>query len=74
MKGVQSWDTSEFHPDCVGVQPVDIAGFKYIWCPECRVLANLEAVSVKHQSIQTAKIKGKGKGIDEAKAMGVYNG
>lgn len=65
MKGVQSWDTSPFHPDCSGVTPVDVGGFKYLWCPICRVFANLEAVSIKHQMVDTAKKAGKGLGVAE---------
>ena len=65
MKGEQSWDTSLFHPDCDGVVPIDIGGFKYLWCPKCRVLTNLEAVSIKHQSLETAKLALKGAGVAE---------
>lgn len=65
MKGVQSWDASGFHSTCTGVAPVDIGGFKYLWCPQCRVLANLEAVSVKHQTLDTAKKVGIGLGVQE---------
>ena len=56
MHGVSSWDCSAFHPKCTDVYPVDIGGFKYIWCGNCRVLANLEAVSPKHQDYETAKM------------------
>lgn len=64
MKGVQSWDTSQFHPACDGVMPVGIGGFKYLWCPKCRVLTNLEAISIKHQDYAIAKIAGLGKGVE----------
>lgn len=55
MKGVRSWDSAVFHPDCAGVVPVDIGGFPHLWCPRCRVLANLEAVSTKHQDWENTK-------------------
>lgn len=65
MKGVQAWDCSTFHPGCLNVAVVDVAGFKYLWCPDCRVLANLDAMAVKHQSLDTARKTGKGLGVQE---------
>lgn len=63
MKGVNAYDTCDFHPDCQGVVPVDVAGFAYLWCPECRVLANLQAVSPKFEDYEKAK-KSKPKKLD----------
>lgn len=54
-KGVQSWDCSSFHPNCKNVIPMDIGGFAYLWCPDCRVLSNLQAISPKHEDWDKAK-------------------
>lgn len=59
MKGPQAWDCKGFHDTCEGVIPVDVGGFKYLWCPRCRTLANLEAVSPKHTKVEDAGIERK---------------
>lgn len=56
MKGVRSYDASAYHTGCEGVVPVDIAGFAHLWCPQCRALTNLEAVSRKHEDYSEAKL------------------
>lgn len=53
MKGVQAWFYGAFHPLCRAngnVDVVDFAGFKYVRCVACGVIANLEAVAPKYQS------------------------
>jgi hypothetical protein len=55
VKGVQAYDAREFHPICKDVQPIDIGGFAFLWCPDCRTLARLEAVAPKLQSHEEAK-------------------
>jgi hypothetical protein len=47
MKGSQAWDCGQFHGKCPDVRVVDIGGFRYLWCANCRVLANLDGVSPK---------------------------
>lgn len=57
MKGVRSHDCSTYHPECEGVVPVDIGGFANLWCPKCRTLTNLEAVSLKHEDYVQARLE-----------------
>lgn len=52
MKGVREYDCSKFHPVCPGVTIVDVGGFPNLWCPVCRCLCNLEAVSPKFPSYE----------------------
>ena len=54
MEGVRAYDCSGFHPQCLGVEVVDIGGFGWLWCPVCGVLCNMEAVSPKFQDFNSA--------------------
>ena len=57
MKGVQAWFYGTFHDRCATdgmVDLIDFAGFKYIRCSRCRVLANLDAISVKYEDYESA--------------------
>jgi len=61
MKGVQAWDASAFHAPCrqlniTNVQPIDFAGFKYLYCFLCGVLCNMEAVSPKFEKYTEAML------------------
>jgi len=56
MEGVRAYDCSEFHRPCAGVTVIDVGGFAHLWCPACRVYANLEAVSPKFQNYARAKV------------------
>lgn len=56
MKGVRSWRCDNFHPLCPGVTPIDIGGFAHLWCPQCRILVNLEAVGTKDKDYIEAKM------------------
>lgn len=64
MKGVQAYDCEAFHPDC-NVVPVDIGGFSYLWCADCHVLANMQAVSYRCLHLDTACKAKTAKGIGE---------
>lgn len=57
MRGANAYDCSHFHPTCVDVRVLELGGFAYLWCPTCRILANLQAVSAKLQSYADAKVK-----------------
>ena len=46
MKGINAYKI-HWHPTC-DVEVVDIGGFAYLYCRDCGVLANMQAVSVKH--------------------------
>jgi len=74
MKGVRSWCSKDFHPKCQGVVPVDIGGFAHLWCPDCRVLANLEAVSIKDPTYSQAKQNTLEREVAKAVKEGVYGG
>ena len=55
MKGVQAWYYGAFHPQCRATGHVDVvefAGFKYLRCANCGVLANLEAISPKYDDYE----------------------
>lgn len=43
-----NYDFSLFHPECgeIAIQP-SMDGKLYLYCPQCRVLADIEAVSMK---------------------------
>lgn len=56
MKGVRSHRFYDWHKACPGVQVVDIGGFAYLYCSDCRCLTNMEAVSVKDESYEDAKL------------------
>lgn len=50
MKGIQAYDISAWHPLCTNIQIVDIAGFAHVYCPSCRILANMQAMCPKFAS------------------------
>ncbi len=54
MEGVQAWNAYLFHPDCPVVDVRDLGGFKYLWCPSCRCLCNLDAVAPKYATYNDA--------------------
>lgn len=57
MRGVQAWNYASFHHSCATlgqVELVDFAGFKYVRCGKCMVLANLDAVATKYQDYESA--------------------
>lgn len=54
MDGVQAYDCSQWHSACPGVQVIDVGGFAKLWCPTCRVYADLQAVSPKFASHKSA--------------------
>lgn len=56
-----NFDFSYFHPTCDGVTVVSGADGIYVFCPKCRVAANLEAVSAKISPADAVKV---GLGID----------
>jgi len=47
MKGVAAYDCSQWHKDCPGCIPVFNGVGLWLWCPSCKQLCNLEAVSPK---------------------------
>lgn len=53
MIGVQAYACGAFHPNCP-VIPVDIGGFAWLWCDNCRVLCRAEAVAPKYEDYDTA--------------------
>lgn len=57
MEGKQVYDCSTFHPDCP-TYPIDIGGYPWLWCPDCKVLVNLQAVSAKFDRYAEACLKG----------------
>lgn len=56
MHGARAYDCASFHPSCTGVTVVEVGGFAHLWCPGCRIYANLEAVSVKFKTYEEACI------------------
>jgi len=57
MKGVQAWNYAAFHANCATsghVDLIDFAGFKYIRCSHCMVLANLDAIAIKYPDYLSA--------------------
>ena len=54
------WSLADYHPDCEDIFPVSSGGTLYIWCPECRVLAQLmqvaQRIEIEPASVST-KVK-----------------
>lgn len=53
---VECYDGSQFHPKCVGVQLVEIAGRAFLFCSTHRCAANLQAVAPRYATWADAGI------------------
>lgn len=59
MRGANAYDCGSWHigADCV-VSPVEIGGVAMLWCSHCRVLANLQAVSPRYETLHASGVPG----------------
>lgn len=55
-QGVNAYEIPNWHNGCENVQIVEMGGFAYLWCPTCRVFANMQAVARKLQKYETSAL------------------